>query len=189
MSKNCSICERADRAEIENAVLHMTSSGKGYTLEQIAEQYEVSVEELKTHAMFHTPMVSADDLESQVKYTSALDEDEPPQSSLTRRMRLRETDMLQEVANEYMITLRAMGRRINRLIAVSDNAGKDEDQMYRMAKLLTKPSVELYLGLGGEIRQTVKTISDIERAINGPQNDTTGGLRALADAIRGSDDQ
>ena len=169
----------------------MTSSGKGYTLEQIAENYNVSVEDLKMHAMFHTPMVSAEDLEGKVKYTSALDndEDELPTSSLARKMRLRETDMLQAVANEYMVTLKAMGRRINRLIAVNDNAGQDEDQTYRMAKLLTKPSVELYLGIGGEIRQTDKTISDIERAINGPQNDTTSGLRDLADAIRGSDDQ
>ena len=99
-------------------------------------------------------------------------------------MRLRETDVLNEVTNEYLITLKAMGRRINNLIVIKDN---DEDQSYRMSKLLTRPVVDLYIGLGGEIRQTVKTIADIERAINGPQNDATSGLQALANAIRGSD--
>lgn len=196
MSKRCSICDSALRSDIENAILNMTSSGDGCTLEQIAEAYGVDKEELKIHAMFHTPLVSAEELEPKVRAATKVEgmdefqlteeEEKPLRNSLTRQMRLRETDLLQEVTNEYLITLKAMGRRINRLIVVKEIDGDDDDQAYRMAKLLTKPAVDLYLGLGGEIRQTVKTISDIDRAINGPKDGTSSGLQALADAIRGS---
>ena len=191
MARACTICDRSDRAEIENAILNMTSSGEGKTIEQIAEAFDLSVEQLKMHAMFHTPLVSAEDLEPQVQAaerTSLSNYDEVQvepkyRDSLTRKMRLRENDILTELNNEYLITLKALGRRINSLIS----SAEDEDQGYRMAKLLTRPVVDLYIGLGGEIRQTVKTISDIDRAINGPQNDTSSGLYALANAIRGSD--
>lgn len=189
MSRKCCVCESSDRAEIENAILHMTSSGDGYTIEQIAKMYDVDIDQLKLHAMFHTPLVSAEDIEVSMRYNSALDEACVRGDSLVRRMRLRETDVLQEVTTEYLVTLKAVGRRIHRLIDVKDNAGDDEDQTYKMSKMLTRPVVDLYLGLGGELRQTVKTISDIERAINGPQNDTCSGLQALADAIKGSGDQ
>lgn len=187
MARACPICDREDRAEIENAILHMTSSGEGQTIEQIAAAFEVNLDQLKMHAMFHTPLVSVEDLEPQVEAAKQMtlegfDEVKVQRDSLTRKMRLRETDVLNEVTNEYLITLKAMGRRINNLIA-----GTDEDSAYRTSKLLTRPVVDLYIGLGGEIRQTVKTIADIERAINGPQNDASSGLRALADAIRGSD--
>lgn len=190
MARACLICNRDDRAEIENAILNMTSSGEGKTIEQIAEAYGVDLEQLKLHAMFHTPLVSAEDLEPQVRAAEQIklegfdDVQLSPRESLTRKMRLRETDVLNEVTNEYLITLKAMGRRINNLIVLKDN---DEDQVYRMSKLLTRPVVDLYIGLGGEIRQTVKTIAEIDRAINGPQNDAGAGLQALANAIRGSD--
>ena len=187
MARACPICDRSDRAEIENAILSMTSSGEGKTIEQIAEAFGVEVEQLKMHAMFHTPLVSAEDLEPQVK-SSLKNYDEVEvepkyRDSLTRKMRLRETDVLNEVTNEYFITLKTLGRRIHSLMDKTD----DEDQCYRMSKLLTRSVVDLYIGLGGEIRQNVKTISDIDRAINGPQNDTNSGLQALANAIRGSD--
>ena len=55
-----------------------------------------------------------------------------------------------------------------------------------MAKMLTKPMTDLYIGLGGEIRQAVKTMSEVDRMLNGPEDTATSGLRALADAIRGS---
>lgn len=198
MARACPICGSEDRAEIENAILNMTSSGEGRTIEQIAEAFNVDLEKLKLHAMFHTPLVSAEELEPQVKAAASLSnmdevqlssEDKEPayRDSLTRKMRLRETDVLNEVTNEYLITLKAMGRRINKLISVKDDTGADDDQTYRMSKLLTRPVVDLYIGLGGEIRQTVKTIADIDRAINGPQNDPGAGLAALANAIRGSD--
>ena len=84
-----------------------------------------------------------------------------------------------------------MGRRIKSMVGVNPAAteGEEDDNNIRTAKVLTKPVVDLYIGLGGEIRSTVKTMSDIERALNGPQDSTATGLEALANAIRGSGTQ
>lgn len=195
----CAVCTHVDRADIENAILSMTSSKDSMTLESISERFEVPLEDLKMHAVFHTPLVSEEDLESAPLYSTALDQPrdesellgepaEPmkPKSSLARQMRLRETDMLTEVSNEYMVTLKSMGRRLNRLIAVQEVLGEDDDQALRLSKLLTRPMVDLYIGLGGEIRANVKAVADIERAINGPKDSTSTGLLALAEAIKGS---
>ena len=79
-----------------------------------------------------------------------------------------------------------MGRRINRLASVSSIDCEDADKEVKLAKLLTKPMVDLYIGLGGEIRQNVKAMAEVDRMLNGPQDNGNSGLQALADAIRGS---
>lgn len=172
----CSICKHSSRADIENAILNMSSAEGSLSIENIADHYNISVDDLKMHAMFHTPMVGADIFESK-------DEEK---TSLTRKMKLREADMLSSLNAEYLVTLKAMGRRLNKLAMPSTIDEEDEDKQFKFSKLLTKPMVELYLGLGGEIRQNVKTLAEIERMINGPQDNTDGGLVALATAIAGS---
>lgn len=189
MPSLCTICNHPDRAEIENAILSMTDGSK-LSIEVIAEQYDVSLADLKMHALFHTPLVGAADLE-QLGVTdssqSEPDEKTVPRDSLTRRMKLREADLLATVGNEYLVTLKTMGRRINKLAQVSELDIEDNDRQLKLAKLLTKPMVDLYVGLGGEIRQTVKTMAELDRLLNGPEDSATSGLVALAKAIQGSD--
>lgn len=184
----CKICSSPHRAEIENAILSMVADAPPSdvrSIESIAKHFEVPLEELKMHALFHTPLVGEADV-------TALKSEEPsepekPRESLTRKMKLREADMLAAVGNEYLVTLKAMGRRINKLAQVSSIDIEDQEKQLQLAKLLTKPMVDLYVGLGGEIRQTVKTMAEIDRMLNGPQDNLGGGLNALAAAIRGSD--
>lgn len=195
----CDICKRADRAIIEGALVSMTTGATKFTIEEIAEKYELDVEELKAHALFHTPLVSAADLEedsTQATVTGESDGDnanaDARHGSLVRNMKLKEADMLAEVSAEYLITLKAMGRRINSLLSDAPEDGESEDmpkadKQLKTAKLLTKPMVELYLGLGSEIRQTVKTAAEVDRMLNGPKDGVASGLTALAAAIRGSD--
>ena len=95
--------------------------------------------------------------------------------------------MLAAVGQEYLVTLKTMGRRINKLAQVSSIDIEDEEKQLKLAKLLTKPMVDLYVGLGGEIRQTVKTMAELDRMLNGPEDNLSSGLGALAAAIRGSD--
>ena len=193
MPSLCTICNHPDRAEIENAILSMTDStqsGEKTSIEVIAEQYDVSLADLKMHALFHTPLVGAADLEQLgVTDSEQSDQDEKavPRDSLTRRMKLREADLLAAVGNEYLVTLKTMGRRINKLAQVSEIDVEDNDRQLKLAKLLTKPMVDLYVGLGGEIRQTVKTMAELDRLLNGPEDSATSGLMALAKAIQGSD--
>lgn len=187
MPSSCKICNHPLRADIENAILTMTagsSSKETYAIEDIAAQYGVPLDELKMHALFHTPLVGDAEIEE-------LHADKGPEArdSLTRKIKLREADMLASVGQEYLVTLKTMGRRINKLAQVCDTAAEDEDAQFRLAKMLTKPMVDLYVGLGGEIRQTVKTMAEIDRMLNGPQDNLGGGLAALAAAIRGSDNQ
>lgn len=192
MPSLCTICNHPDRAEIENAILSMTDGSK-LSIEVIAEQYDVSLADLKMHALFHTPLVGAADLE-ELRDAETLGDTEQtevvraaPRDSLTRRMKLREADLLAAVGNEYLVTLKTMGRRINKLAQVSEIDVEDNDRQLKLAKLLTKPMVDLYVGLGGEIRQTVKTMAELDRLLNGPEDSATSGLVALAKAIQGSD--
>ena len=189
MPSMCTICNHPDRAEIENAILSMTDGSKS-SIEAIAEQYDVSLSDLKMHALFHTPLVGAADLEElrDAGDTEQTEAARPtPRDSLTRRMKLREADLLAAVGNEYLVTMKTMGRRINKLAQVSEIDIEDNDRQLKLAKLLTKPMVDLYVGLGGEIRQTVKTMAELDRLLNGPEDSATSGLVALAKAIQGSD--
>ena len=199
MPSSCRICNHPDRAEIENAILTMTAyapPNEKNSIEQIAEQYKVDLDELKMHALFHTPLVGDVDVEplkqDEAPMESPVAEDQAikaePRDSLTRRMKLREADMLAAVGNEYLVTLKTMGRRINKLAQVSSIDIEDEEKQLKLAKLLTKPMVDLYVGLGGEIRQTVKTMAELDRLLNGPEDSAATGLAALAQAIRRSDD-
>ena len=192
MPSMCTICNHPDRAEIENAILSMTDGVKT-SIEVIAEQYDVSLSDLKMHALFHTPLVDAADIE-ELRDAETLGDTEQtevvraaPRDSLTRRMKLREADLLAAVGNEYLVTMKTMGRRINKLAQVSEIDIEDNDRQLKLAKLLTKPMVDLYVGLGGEIRQTVRTMAELDRLLNGPEDSATSGLVALAKAIQGSD--
>lgn len=200
MPNSCRICQHPDRAEIENAILSMTADAPpngANSIELIAEQYQVPLDELKMHALFHTPLVGTGDVEElreAATLTMTAGDTEKTEvvsstsrDSLTRRMKLREADMLAAVGNEYLVTLKTMGRRINKLAQVSSIDIEDEEKQLKLAKLLTKPMVDLYVGLGGEIRQTVKTMAELDRILNGPEDSTASGLVALAKAIQGSD--
>lgn len=181
MSDTCRICSHADRAEIENAILNLTADSPSNgvsSIEMIADQYSVPLDELKMHALFHTPLISCDDLD--------LTDEQPQKTSLTRKMKLKEADMLASVSREYLVTLKTMGRRINKLAQTSSIDIEDEDQQMKLAKLLTKPMVDLYIGLGGEIRQTVKTMAEVDRMLNGPEDTGSAGLVALANALNSS---
>lgn len=184
----CTICNRQDRGDIENAVLNI-SVESGLTIESIAEQYKVDIQVLRTHALFHTPLVAPCDIvepKHAMQLSSEVEAEAKVPASLARKMKLREADILTTVNNEYLVTLKAMGRRINRLASVSSIDAEDAEKRVELAKLLTKPMVDMYVGLGGEIRQNVKALAEVDRMLNGPQDNSCNGLQALADAIRGS---
>lgn len=187
MPSSCNVCNHPDRAEIEAAIMNMSLDGPAddrFTIERIAEQYEVDLDELKMHALFHTPL--AVDVPRATEPGVAV-EVEAPRDSLTRKMKLREADMLAAMGTEYVVTLTTMGRRINRLAQIGPNDVEDDEKQLKLAKLLTKPMVELYLGVGAEIRHTVELMAKLDRMINGQDDSLSTGIAALAAAIKGSD--
>ena len=117
----CRVCQHSQRADIENMLLELTDKEKGITVESIAEEYGVSTNELKLHALYHTPLVRPEDVEViEATQPSEFDRFEPgvlvtdvpstqpaqpTRDSLVRRAKLREMDMLEAVSREYLVTL------------------------------------------------------------------------------------
>ena len=156
----CAICNSPQRAEIEQALMNV---GPSLTTEAIAEQYNVPLEDLKVHALFHTPLGLSSEEDNE---------------SIARKLKMRESDMLTEVATEYLITMKGVGRKLNEVInSVDSKFG---------FRTITKAQTDLYLGLGSEIRKTVAAIAEIDQILNGPKEDNTSGLAALAAAINAS---
>lgn len=158
----CKICSHENRSEIENAILNMHSQS-GTSIEEIAKEFGVTANDLKIHMIMHSTMGHLTDAQQS--------------ESLARKCKLREADMLEATATEYMVTLKALGRRIN---------GHLQNPEVTAEKLITKPITDMYLGLGGEIRATVSSIAELDKYLNGPKEDAQGGLGALATAIQQS---
>lgn len=162
----CSICSHPKRAEIEKAILRISTDNPALTMEQIAEEYDLGITEIRKHAVLHQslnvdPVALAEGCET-----------------LARRAKIREASILEDVVIEYYGSLKNLGTKINRLTT-------DQDET-KFTKLLTKPVVDMYLGLGSEIRQTVNAMAELDRILNGPKDDNASGLAALASAIAAS---
>lgn len=139
----------------------MAPSDSSLTLEKIAEEFEVSVEDLQRHTLFHTPYGSEGT------------------DSIVRRIKMRELDLLGEAAQEYANTLMSVGGRIRGYVT-------DDTDSLAFEKMLGKSQVDLYLGCGDNLQKTVKAIADIDNLLNGPKDDGLAGLQALASAISAS---
>lgn len=160
--KGCTVCEHEHRRDIERALFKVTpqSKDKGVTIERIAEEFDVVPEDLERHCLFH----------------SSCDSEE----SIVRQIKMKEADLLGEAAQEYMDTMRSVGRRIR---GYTEDA---ESGDLRFEKLLTKPVTDLYVGCGDGLQKTVRALSEINNLLNGPKDDGLSGLNALVNAINGS---
>lgn len=164
----CAICDHAKRSEIESALLNMDPTSSNMSVKAIAEHFGVKEQELKIHAMMHAPMgISDQDFDTN-------------RESIVRGVKKREIEMLEQVANEYLVTLKNVGRKINSITSQSDDI--------TFGKLISKSVADLYINTGAEIRQTVKAIADVDQLINGPKDGSASGVAALVKAIRGSKD-
>lgn len=171
----CEICNHTHRAAIETAVLNCSSDKSSMTLQMIADEYKISLNQLKVHMIMHATM-GLDSIEAADSTNTDSEVAISQRPTLARACKIREADILSEVANEYLVTLKNLGRRINTSLQ------SDPDEV-KAEKLITKPIADMYIGMGGEIRATVKTISELNQVLNGPQNGTQNGLTALATAI------
>ena len=168
-SKTCKICTHPNRDAIEAVLYRMTPKNADELLQKLSDAYDIDVEEFQRHAMFHACM----DLTPQGEETS-----------LVRQVKLRETDLLGQVAKDYADTLALVGSRIRQKARNESDADGLDD--IRFERSMTKGLVDLYLGCGDNVRKTIKDIADINQILNGPKDDGLSGLGALAAAIAGS---
>lgn len=156
----CEICSHPDREIIEAALFKMPMDNSTETLLKIAQAFDVSVESLQNHFLMHSSFES--------------------DTSIVRQIKMREADMLAAVALDQMETIKVVGKRMRRYANVSD-----EDDI-RFEKILSKPLVDLYVGAGESLRKTVQTLTEINQLLNGPKDDGSSGLDALAQVISAS---
>lgn len=161
--KTCAICNHSQRVAIENALYKMVPENATLTLEALAVQYDVSEAELREHALFHTSFNF-----------------EPNGDSIVRQIKMREADMLGAAAMEYMTTMQVVGKRIRKL------AQDTPEEEVVFERCLSKPVTDLFIGCGDGLKSTVKALADINQQLNGPKDDGTSGLAALAAAIGAS---
>ena len=160
--KKCTICGSPQRENIERALLKVVdepNDSKGITLERIAQEFGVTVEDLQRHAMFHSALGEAD--------------------SLVRQIHMREADMLAEVVMDQVKMVKDIGARLR-------DSMNDADGEVAFERRATKPVVDLYVGAGDSVRKGVAAIADINQLLNGPKDDGLSGLAALAKVLHGS---
>jgi hypothetical protein len=167
--QNCPVCKHAMRDEIEAVLYRMTPENGEKVLDMLSNSFDIDLEDLQRHAMFHASM----DLTTQKEETS-----------IVRQIKMREADILAQCAKDYADTLSLVGTRIRtKARNESDKDGMDDT---RFERSMTKGLVELYLGCGDNVRKTIKDITEIHQTLNGPKDDGLSGLAALAAAIAGS---
>ena len=162
----CSVCNHPRRAQIERYILNMCDRGEDVDLAVVADRWGLNLDDLKNHIILHSSLG-----------LSSLGSKLPKHQTLAQKIGVREADILLEVANEYMLTLRALGNEL------SDRIADKDEPIFRT---LTKPVTDMYLGLGSEVRATIKTVGELNAMVNGPADNGASGLEAIASAIRQS---
>lgn len=197
-SRTCPVCNHPERAEIEAALLSVSSSRPELTLEVIADAYDISVDQLRVHALMHTPLAfdfsqeSADALVKGFQEKAGLTDEQGAashqasavpnisvRSRITDKVNMREGDILLATANEYLTTLTILGRRIKTYAQA-----RTPDTELALPNFCNKAVVDLYIGCGSEIRQAIKGINDLNTSLNGSHDSSLAGLAALAAALQ-----
>ncbi len=155
----CVVCTHSERDDIDAALLIHTP------IEAVAQHYGLSVEDIKYHQKRCSPYtMTPDEFDSMVleevlsSSPSKAQEIKHPES-LQRQINLREADYLTTVLQEYMVTLKATGREILHSMRMA------QELKIPLKSILGQSVVDLYIGTGGEVRQTIKTLSDIGKQI------------------------
>ena len=153
----CSICEHSSRRSIEEHLLTFNYGNEGMTLSEIAKKFQVSITDLQVHALMHSKAAA---LESEG-------------ASLVQDIKKREANLLNDTAEEYWATLRLAGKVI-----------REDLQGESRGRTITRQMVEMYLGAGNNLRQTVATLAEINTRLNGEQDKGLGALADVVNAIR-----
>ena len=159
LSHFCKICRHDDQHLIETALL------AGHEVESVAKEFNLDLNELKVHVAMHLGSFSKDGEEE----------------SIAQKLKIKEAVTLRNTYQEYSLTLRKLGTHINRQIALAESTDGGSLDRY-----LAKSTIDLYLGAGKEVRDTIKTLADIDQQINGRDSNAVNGIVDLVKAIRGS---
>ena len=206
-SKTCPICQHKDRAQIEQLILAVSPSNPTLTLDVIADAFGVNPQDLRVHALMHTPLAldfseeseaslvnsfqqraqevsvtpieEVDGTSSNQSITSGASDSKPTISGLRNRL----TDKLN--LRESDMLLASATEMLTTLTSVGRKIKSFGDQ--QLVNFLTNAMVSLYTGTAGELRKTIEEINHMNATINGENNGAATGLQALAAALAESE--
>lgn len=154
----CPICECVNRHKVDVDLLN------GDPLEDIiARKYgKFTLDQLRVHAVTHVKVPEAKDNES-----------------IATRLATKEADTLSATCGEYMATLKRLGAAIDMQIS-----GVESGEI-ALSQALSKSVVDLYLGTGNQIRETVRLLIEAEKDMNAAEADggNVSSIRKLTEAI------
>lgn len=164
MSAVCAVCESEHRHQIEMDLLN------GEALENILVKYKnvipkLTMDQLKIHAVCHIQMPQSSSGES-----------------IATKLAFSEAQVLTTSCNEYMATLQRLGQVIDKQLSVVENGEGTIQQA------LSKSLVDLYIGAGTQIRETVKLLTDAYADMNADDSNkkNKSGLTMLSSALERS---
>ena len=152
----CQICNHEKQQQIEAALL------SGVPLEEVASHFSVSESDLKIHAIMHLGTG-----------------DTSIEESIVQKLKLKEAVVLRNTYQEYYSTMKRLGDFISRRITQAEADDLNLD------RLVSKNTVKLYLEAGLQVRETIKTLVDIDEQINGRDTAAASGVLELVSALRG----
>jgi len=160
----CPICNHDKREEIEQKLLCRTAE---VGLDQIAQEYNVKVLDLQVHSIMHNSLIAAKE------------DPKAEPSTLVEKIRFKEGEYIRNTIMDYQSTLLILGTQIRSILRTST---VEDPTLHKIGKA----TVELYLGIGAEIRSSVDLLTKMNGALNGDSNAALNGLSALVTAIANS---
>lgn len=167
----CEICNHPNRRAIEDYILVVDTPGVAITLSETAKRFEVPLVDLQVHALMHTPLARL--------------EDESLAPTIASQMKRGEANLLYAVAEEYHQTLRQTGREIRRRLGPMFPSEAPAALEFEAPPRLTKELVDLYIGTGNNLRQTVGTIVEMNQKLNDESDPALVALHGIIQAVRG----
>lgn len=170
----CNICNHHQRREIEDYILAVDTPGFQMSLNDVAVQFGVSLQDLQVHALMHTPLIRLEEIPEEEADNNI--------TSIAASLKKQEAGILYAVAEEYFHTFKQTGKEIRQRLAPARDM-TDPDAAIK--KMLPKEMVDLYIGAGNNIRQTVNSIVDMNQKVNGESDPALDALKSLVTAVAG----
>ena len=190
---HCTVCEHPNRVDIDTALL------SGQPINKVGVFYGVASKHIIAHKELCSPYLATQDdfnqmvqnevyeiLETENINTSQSATPKKP-ASFGAQLGLRETDILVSSINQMLIMQTSLGREINKFLTNMDTP----EGLLAQQKFLRKPVMDAYVLVGSEIRQSVKTLADIQAMLVKPEaaKDPFEAMKALSLAIAGANRQ
>lgn len=157
----CPICEHPHRHSIETAVLNGVDFAEiVQNFSSQKDNHKFTVDHLKIHSLCHMVLPTKKD------------------ESMAAKLGVKEAETLTVAYNEYLATLQRLSGVINVKL------GEVERNETQVRHAFTKPLVDLYLGTGKQINDTIKLLADINAEMNAENNSRNRtGLEVLSSAL------